>query len=655
MVNVVIDTETRSDIDLKLQGPYVYFASKHTRVNLFTGYVIENEEHFAWWYGETVPDRILELAHKMTFFAHNAEFDWLALQWLSKNAGWPSIQLEQMVCVATLARAARLPGALDAAARCLDLSSGKLKSGRSLMLRLARPKSYVDDTPIFIEPTEEERKQYLLYCTSDTYLAVLILSKLPSELNIDYVTRVWRTYLRMNMRGVCIDVEYAQAAVDRAQALKESSGHEISALTNSELTSVDQVIALKAWINRHTGLGLTGISETDLNAVDLDNVSATVEQVIKLRLNSRAAAVAKYNAALKGVLYDSAYIFSGASVPYGATTGRGTSRRLQVHNMRRDCLKGSELAAFRDDLVAGQIEPLHEELARNVRGVITHRPESILIHADWAQIEARVALVLTQHLDPSAQRLLDVLTQGKDIYRYQAAEMQSVAYDDVSDDQRFDGKVAQLSLTYQGGWRAVERRALASRGEGYGETRAREIVRKWRAANPWAVRAWTILRRAALEVVSSGESKNALRCTYAMTACGNYLRCILPMGRSIFYLHPKIEREDKFDELVVTFKNPARKPKQGETEWPRTTLFGGLQLENICQSITASMQMDALNASDRLEVPVIFSVHDDIVAEERKEIAESTAIILRKIMLRPVKGLLDLPLDVETKILDRFQ
>ena len=69
--------------------------------------------------------------------------------------------------------------------------------------------------------------------------------------------------------------------------------------------------------------------------------------------------------------------------------------------------------------------------------------------ADWRAIEARMNPWLSA--DPDAEAVLDVFRANGDIYKKEAAGIYRCEVGDVTDDQRFIGKVASLACGYGGG------------------------------------------------------------------------------------------------------------------------------------------------------------------------------------------------------------
>ncbi len=99
----------------------------------------------------------------------------------------------------------------------------------------------------------------------------------------------------------------------------------------------------------------------------------------------------------------------------------------------------------------------------------------LIVQADLSNIELRVGLWLAGQMDK-----LQLLKDGKDLYKDFACSVFGVAYDDVTKDQRFVGKTSQLSLIYGVGAGKL-RAALKQGGADIPESEAKRIVDLYRS------------------------------------------------------------------------------------------------------------------------------------------------------------------------------
>ena len=105
------DFESRSDIDIRTHGAYVYFESPNARVLL--GSFKQGENRYRWRFGEPCPEPLrAHIEAGGMIAAHNAAFEALCFRWLHDNCGWPLPRPEQFRCTAATAAAMQLPRSL---------------------------------------------------------------------------------------------------------------------------------------------------------------------------------------------------------------------------------------------------------------------------------------------------------------------------------------------------------------------------------------------------------------------------------------------------------------------------------------------------------------------------------------------------------------
>ena len=111
--------------------------------------------------------------------------------------------------------------------------------------------------------------------------------------------------------------------------------------------------------------------------------------------------------------------------------------------------------------------------------------------------------------------------------------------------------------------------------------------------------------------------------------------------------------------LIVACASPLRSgimaghwtPKQGETEWPRGKLYGGLLFENAVQATAADLLRECIADDDR---DIILHVHDELVLEVPEELANYARDSLVAFMDSPPVWAAGLPLKTDAKIMTRY-
>jgi len=641
-----IDFETKSRCNLLTRGVYNYAQDLSTEV-LCMSYAFDDADVVTWTPDMPFPDEIMQ--HKGMIYAHNAAFErlifWYVLQ--------VPFKLEQFYCTATQARANCAPGSLEDVGRFAGASMRKDFRGSQLVRALSIPQGdgVFNTDPVLM-------KEMVEYCEQDVRVMRAVsaaLRPLSEEELLDY-----HVSERINDRGVRVDVPLARAAIKYASIESKEIQGLVSELTGGEITSVRSP-RMREWVLERVGDDALKLMETFKDgekkySIDKsvrsnllifadenpDQIPPHVADVIQCADDLWASSVAKFSR-LSELSDDEdqrvrgAFVFAG-----GSATGRASSYGAQVHNFTRKCAK--EPDSVRATMVAGgQIVPTYGRRTTDVlkgmlRPALIPDDDKYFVVADWAAIEARANPWLSNQ--PSAEEVLDVFREGRDIYVREAAGIFRCHEEEVTDECRQIGKVAILSCGYGGGIGA-----FAAMGRNYGillpESDARKTVDAWRRSNQWAVRYWQDLEEAYTRAMRNPKHGfSAGRVTYMFD--GRHLWYSLPSGRILCYPHARLEEEG------VSYAKAAWKPKAEATEWSRARLWKGLACENITQAVAN----DLLRHSLRRLPDVVLHVHDEIVIETDKP--EEVKALMLEVMCTPPDWAKELPLEAEIKVMKRY-
>jgi len=634
------DFETRSRVDLGSKGVYNYAQDMSTEV-LCMSYAFDDDEVQTWVPGQSIPERIY--AHKGLIYAHNAAFErlifWYVLQ--------VPFKLEQFYCTATQARANCAPGSLEDVGRFASVSMKKDHRGAQLIRLLSIPQAdgnFREDAGLMAEMIQ--------YCETDVR-AMREISKAMRPLSAEELAD-YHVNERINDRGVLVDVPLAKAAMRYAHDELVEIEERVAELTDGEITSVRSP-KMREWVLERVGdeakklmlvkdkYSIDKTVRANLLAMENpDEIPSAVAEVIQCADDLWASSVAKFSrmadlADDEDQRVRGAFVFAG-----GAATGRASSYGLQVHNFTRKCAK--EPDAVRQSMVRGHnIVPAYGKRVTDVlRGML--RPALIpakgkhFVVADWSAIEGRVNPWLSN--SKAGEDKLDIFRRKLDPYKVNAAATYSVAYEEVTGEQRQVGKVQELALGFAGGVGA-----FAAMGRAYGvhfeEAQARRIVDAWRRANPWAVPFWQDLEEAYTRAMRNvGHEFSAGRVAYLFD--GQHLWYALPSGRVLCYPYARLESDG------VTYAKASWKPAADAKEWPRARLWKGLACENITQAAANDILRHALRQLDG----VVLHVHDEIVVETDNP--EAVKQEMERIMCSPPAWAEGIPLAVEAEIMTRY-
>ncbi len=336
------DVETRSAVDLRKSGVYVYAADKTTDVWLMSYRFGATGPIKRWIMGEPCPAEIIEHnLRKGTFVAFNAAFEriiWWAI--LTPRYGWPKPAIEQFRCVMVQAMAMSLPASLENAAPALGIEEGKDMAGHRLMLQMSKPRKIASDGTITWWDDAERLAKLYAYCDRDVETETLVDNRTvplrPSE------QKLWWLDQKINDRGVKVDVMLCHQASKIVRETTLKLDEEMRRVTDGGVNSLNAVQQLVIWL-RSRGVSTDSVdkeSVTDLLA--LDTLPADCRRAIELRQEGGKSSTAKIEALLNCINTDGRA--RGLLQFHGANTGRWAGRRFQPHNLTRPEMEHPEEA-----------------------------------------------------------------------------------------------------------------------------------------------------------------------------------------------------------------------------------------------------------------------------------------------------------------------
>lgn len=274
---------------------------------------------------------------------HNAIFEQSVFE---ANLEGVIIDPKRWRCTMAQAYAHGLPGALENLGIVLGLPQDKKKSKEGYdLIRLfciPPPKNSKRGRATHLtHPKEWE--QFKQYCKQDVVAHREVYKRLPNWNYKGFELDLWFLDQAINKRGICIDVELAQSAVnavDKAQAeLKERTKD----LTLGDVSSATQRDEMLRHILAVYGVDLPDMQSSTIERriEDLD-LPLALRELLAIRLQATTSSTAKYTKVLKMVSSDSrlrgTMQFNGA-----ARTGRTAGRGFQPANLARPTLPYEEI------------------------------------------------------------------------------------------------------------------------------------------------------------------------------------------------------------------------------------------------------------------------------------------------------------------------
>ena len=599
-----IDFETRSDIDIRTRGAYVYFESPHTQP-LMASYILNGGPTKRWLPHEPCPADIrahVEAGGMVS--AHNCgSFErrlWQTI--MTPRYGWPVLDLNQCRCTLATASALGLPRSLDKLGAALNLPIQKDKIGKELIRFFCVPRKPAKNESAglyFNEPHEfpEKFEQFRGYCDKDVETEAEADKRMIS-LSADEQA-VWVLDQEINSRGIRIDVRSAVSAIRLIEKATAKMDAEMRVATSGAVTACSQVARLTAWVASR-GVALEGVAKDDiLAALNLVDLPADVRRALELRQEAGKASTSKLKGFLNRVCADGR--IRGAFVYHGAAPGRWSSTGVNMGNMPRPRPQflGAHLdpaalfEAFRTEdpdylkLMFGPAlgRPLHL-VSDAIRSFVIAAPGHRFIAADYSNIQGAICAWLAGE-DWKLTAMREIFADPKnvpDLYRRAAAKIVGSTTEIITKKHYLRqalGKTSELSLQFQGGvsafysmalnysidldsiyepvWSAADEttrnkavksheRALKSKDKRKADVLTREawiaceIVKiGWRATNPNTTDSWDDLEDAARgAILNPGVKHRALGKVDYLFTAG-YLWCRLPSGRCIAYSSPKLK------------------------------------------------------------------------------------------------------------------
>jgi len=673
-----LDVESYSAIDLTVVGAHVYFA--HPTTDLWcAAYAFDNEEPLTWQPGDPCPEEIeAHVREGGIITAWNAAFERLACaHLLGPKYGWPQPSDRQFRCTMTESFAMNLPGKLDLAGRVLGLKMQKDEAGSRLMKQMCKPRkprkgeivpegtpTYKNDKghplPLLWHDSPEKRAILTEYCAQDVRTEAEAGEKLmrlkQSELQLYFLD------MKINDRGVYLDkklLESAQIVVDRAM---DNLNAEMNRVTGGEVRACSNVAMLKQYLEDRFVYTESLDKEHIEDLLIREDLPDNCRRALELRQEGSKTSTSKIATMLARRQQDGR--MRGNLQFYGAgATGRWAARGAQLQNLTRpSILKKKKGGKPVEALIETAIDAIHSRsavmlelmygrpltvVADCVRSMICAAPGNILRASDFSNIEGRVLAWEADQEDKLERFVAQDNGTGPDGYLVTAAGIYNVPLADVDDDKRQIGKVAELSLGYQGGvrafakmsknygvrigqlfgpiWEMSEDRFKNSAeetwdkwGHSLGMTRptylAAEVIKlAWRDQNYRIVEYWGEVERAAVAAVKHpGEIFTAPKVKFRKY--GPFLHCLLPSGRAICYPYAKLqEKKMPWGDMreTIVYKMPDEETRQ----WFPKNFYGGLGVENITQAIARDIMAEAMVRVDKAGYNVVLTVHDEVVSE----------------------------------------
>ncbi len=318
-----------------------------------------------------------------------------------------------------------------------------------------------------------------------------------------------------------------------------------------------------------------------------------------------------------------------------------TTTYALTSNTVRGCLTGYPLASR--DVVTPKIPTFITTAAEELK---LHR-NGLKTEETFSSTYARLTVGTTQFLSLIASTLIkdtkqviyDLFRDPKtcaieELYRVYKNASKSLSqktpvYDlwDVGPNNRFTILTSQGPLIVHNCGFSMGAEKFLATCIGYGMDVSPELaskaVKAYREKYSKVPTMWKNYENAAIDAVITCEPQYANKVTWEYNKKRDVLYCILPSGRSLSYVSPRIEQRDMtfFDRKTNKMKT-VKKPSltyltvsSVGNQWVRNHTYGGHLTENIAQAIARDCLVEGLFRLEKKKYLTIMTVHDEVVAQ----------------------------------------
>lgn len=620
MHHLSIDLETFSSVPINKAGAWRYIDSPDFEILLFAYSVDGGQVQCVdMASGEQPPPWLISALFDPDYIKHayNAAFEFGCLSKVYGQqipAQWRDTMLHGLYCGYTAGLG------ITGAALGLPEDKRKLATGKALIRYFCVPckpsKANGGRTRNYYYHDPDKWALFKDYNLQDVVTEMEIERRLSNVPVPDAVQKQWETDLRINQRGVAVDMQLVEGALNIAQTVHDRFVAEAQSI--SGLSNPNSVAQLTAWLNEQDdGIGVDNLRKDTVNTLlSREGNSASVARMLEIRQELGKTSTKKYNALEMCVCSDGRV--RGLLQFYGANrTGRWAGRLVQVQNLPRTYISlldpARNLVKQRSADGLGMIfGSVPDTLSQLIRTAFIATPGNVLIDADFSAIEARVISWLA-----GEEWRLDVFrTHGK-IYEASASQMFNVPIERIKKGNpeyalRAKGKVAELALGYNGGPNALIN--MGALKMGLHEEELPDIVTRWRSANKKIAQLWYKIDDAVMHVVSAGGTRAVNGVTFAREYDPlqnvSLLTIQLPSTRKLYYVNPQVG-VNRFGSASINYMGQNQMTKK----WQRVETYGGKLTENIVQAIARDALALAIEHLEAAGLPVIFHIHDECVID----------------------------------------
>lgn len=672
-----LDFETRSELDLEVCGLDNYVRHPSTQVLMLAWAV--NEQKVRLWepHKGSLPAEVDEALDDPFVEKHawNSPFERLVFQYVLKRI----IPYQEWHDPMINARYLSMPGSLESVGEILQLTSAtaKITDGSRLIKLFCEPAMEGGKPSLFGTTVAafndwnthpEDWEKFCYYCKQDVVAERTIANKMANFPLPPQEERLWHLDQRINDAGMPVDMKLVNGAsivASREQARLWAELKEMTGLENPN--SNPQMLA---WA-REQGYPFNAMGKA-LVARALGgegDMTPLCKEALQVRKIAAKSSVQKLDV-IKNLTSSDGRIRHQFAFMGAARTARWASKGANLQNLPRPdkqteknmeraiaLLRAEDLDALRKEFTS-----VLDTAVSCVRPAFRAPDGYKLVVCDLNAVESRVV-----SWEAQCQSLLKVFHDDRDPYLAFASELYGESYDDLlaeykagNKEKRNNAKPGLLGCCYQlgGGEELINedgdlvKTGLLGYADAMGvkitQDEANRAVAVYREAYPEVTQMWYDLEKASIRAVRSGKPQAVGVLTFEPVGT-KMLRMHLPSGRALHYVRPTIEKRELPGKNGTTYSKDVllyEGIEQQTRQWVQIATRGGHLTENATQAIARDLLAHGMTEADRIGLPIIGHVHDEIIALVPEDSPLGLAD-LQRCMVKQPSWAPDLPLGAE--------
>jgi len=311
-ITVIIDCETRSEVDLKTVGDWMYSKHPSTRLLCLAYKIDDTPTRIIDFRKDTgIPGdfkRALDAGALVEPFNINFEYAlWTNI--LSERHNWPVLDVDRFRCSQARAAQFSLPRSLEAVSKALCIDIEKDSAGRKVMLQMCKPKKPSKKDPGLWYDDEERWEKLLYYCKRDVEVTYKIRKKLiQMTKDKNYFTslisphknkelQIFKLNNKINLRGVHCDLKSCNTALELINKHEIILNNKLYEITGGRISSAGQVVEIRKYL-QEKGVVIRDLQSSTIEKM-IQETTGDEQAILKIRQQLSKSSTKKIKAMIR--------------------------------------------------------------------------------------------------------------------------------------------------------------------------------------------------------------------------------------------------------------------------------------------------------------------------------------------------------------------